>query len=139
MDPESKKRPSLSDRGGLIEADPARVTGWQREFRQAEDELDDPRALALEDWDALDELAKALVARSADHYQGWGDVLRFAACRAARIGEVSGVRVLDIDRSRRIRTVCRQTTPGPGGLLDKGTKGKRRCHALGRGGRRARV
>jgi hypothetical protein len=38
---------------------------------------------------------------------------------------VSGVRVGDIDRANWIWTVRRQTTPGPGGLLDKGTKGKR--------------
>ncbi|GAA3851694.1 hypothetical protein [Streptomyces sedi] len=79
-------------RVGLIDANPARVTGWQREFHQAEEELDDPRAPALDDWDALDELANALVARSADRYEGWGDVVRFAACTATRIGEVSGLR-----------------------------------------------
>jgi Helix-turn-helix domain len=31
----------------------------------------------------------------------------------------------DIDRARWIWTVRRQTTPGPGGLIDKATKGKR--------------
>ncbi len=49
----------------------------------------------------------------------------FAACTAARIGEVSGVRNGDIDKDRWIWTVRRQTTPGPGGLIDKATKGKR--------------
>jgi integrase len=39
--------------------------------------------------------------------------------------QVSGVRAGDIDREARARTVRRQTTPGPGGLIDKGTKGKR--------------
>ena len=92
----------------------------------AEDELDDPRSLALPDWEALERLAAALVARSSDRYEGWGDVVRFAACTAARIGEVSGARVRDIDRDTWTWTVCRQTTPGPGGLIDKGTKGKRR-------------
>ena len=48
-----------------------------------------------------------------------------AACTAARIGEISGVRRKDIDRERWLWTVRRQTTPGPGGLIDKGTKGKR--------------
>ena len=47
----------------------------------------------------------------------------FAAC-TARIGEVSGVRAGDIERSSWTWTVHRQTTPGPGGLVDKGTKGK---------------
>jgi hypothetical protein len=74
---------------------------------------------------ALMRLAAALVERSADHYAGWGEVITFAACTAARIGEVSGVRKADIDRDRWIWTVRRQTTPGPGGLIDKATKGKR--------------
>jgi integrase len=38
---------------------------------------------------------------------------------------VSGVRVDDIDRTTWTWTVRRQTTPSPGGLVDKGTKGKR--------------
>ena len=54
-----------------------------------------------------------------------GEVTIFAACTAARIGEVSGCRVADIDTSNWLWTVRRQTTPSPGGLLDKGTKGKR--------------
>lgn len=43
-------------RDGLIEHNPARITGWQVEFRKAEDELDNPRALALPDWEALTQL-----------------------------------------------------------------------------------
>src|SRR5689334_1377383 len=49
-------------------------------------------------------------------------IVTFAACTAARIGEVSGVRAGDIDRATWPWTVRRQTTPGPGGLIDKGTK-----------------
>ncbi|WP_245914213.1 tyrosine-type recombinase/integrase [Nocardia fluminea] len=49
----------------------------------------------------------------------------FAACTASRIGEVSGVRVNDIDTEQWIWNLRRQTSPGPGGMLDKGTKGKR--------------
>ncbi len=112
-------------RDGIISRNPAKVTGWQREYQRAEDELNDPRALALPDWESLTRLAAALVARSADEFAGWGDVVIFAACTAARIGEVSGVRVEDIDRETWMWTVRRQTTPGPGGLIDKGTKGKR--------------
>ncbi|MFG2116674.1 tyrosine-type recombinase/integrase [Streptomyces sp. NPDC048718] len=41
------------------------------------------------------------------------------------MGEVSGCRVGDIDTANWIWTVRRQTTPTPGGLVDKGTKGKR--------------
>jgi integrase len=52
-------------------------------------------------------------------------VVIFAACTGARIGEVSGCRVGDIDPQSWLWTVRRQTTPSPGGLADKGTKGKR--------------
>ncbi|WP_320783572.1 tyrosine recombinase XerC [Streptomyces sp. CRN 30] len=54
-----------------------------------------------------------------------GEAVLFAACTAARIGEVSGVRAGDIDPRSWIWTVRRQTTPAPGGLTDKATKGKR--------------
>jgi integrase len=112
-------------RDGIIERNPARITGWQREYQCAEDELDDPRSLALRDWTALQTLADALVARSSDRYTGWGEIVIFGAVTATRIGEVSGVRVADIDTSAWQWTVRRQTTPSPGGLADKGTKGKR--------------
>jgi hypothetical protein len=58
-------------RDGLLERNPARVTGWQREYQRAEDELDDPRSLAFPDWDSLVRLADALVERSADKFPGW--------------------------------------------------------------------
>jgi len=112
-------------RDGIVDRNSARVIGWQREYQRAEDELDDPRALALPSWQALSDLAAALVARSADHFDGWGEVVIFAACTAARIGEVAGARSADIDTSAWTWTVRRQTTPSPGGLIDKGTKGKR--------------
>lgn len=112
-------------RDGLIDRNPARITGWQREYERAEDELDDPRSLALPDWHTLSRLADALVARSHGSYAGWGRVVLFAASTAARIGEVSGCRVGDIDTSTWTWTVRRQTTTSPGGLIDKGTKGKR--------------
>jgi hypothetical protein len=41
------------------------------------------------------------------------------------MGKVSGVRACDIDSDRWLRTVRRQTTQGPGGLIDEGTGGKR--------------
>ncbi|WP_199443862.1 tyrosine-type recombinase/integrase [Umezawaea beigongshangensis] len=112
-------------RDDLIDKNPARITGWQREYARAEDELDDPRSLALTDWAALTRLADALVARSTNNYAGWHDVVLFAACTAARIGEVSGCRVKDLDTTEWTWNVRRQTTSGPGGLIDKGTKGKR--------------
>jgi integrase len=112
-------------RDGIVEHNRARITGWHCEYQLAEDELDDPRSLALPDWDTLEHLAAALVARSAGQYAGWGDVVEFTACTAARIGETSGVRRVDIDLETWMWNVRRQTTPGPGGLIDKGTKGKR--------------
>ncbi|MFU8854946.1 site-specific integrase [Micromonospora sp. SL1-18] len=112
-------------RDGIIQRNPAQVTGWQREYQRAADELDDPRSLALPDWESLTTLADALVERSANGFTGWAHVVIFAACTAARIGEVSGVRAEDIDRASWMWTVRRQTTPSPGGLIDKGTKGKR--------------
>ncbi|MFG1795833.1 tyrosine-type recombinase/integrase [Nocardia sp. NPDC049149] len=112
-------------RDGLVVLNPARVRGWQALYKQIEDELEDPRALALPNWHALVELCDALVAASYENYRGWGNVVMFAACTAARIGEVSGCRVRDIDTDSWIWTVRRQTTPGPGGLIDKGTKGNR--------------
>ncbi|MFB7742247.1 hypothetical protein [Streptomyces sp. NPDC056132] len=53
-------------RDGIIKVNPARVTGWQKLYKQAEDELLDPRALALPDWETLVALADALVAASHD-------------------------------------------------------------------------
>ncbi|MGW2161470.1 hypothetical protein [Nonomuraea sp. NPDC001699] len=84
-------------RDGIIDRNPARVTGWQHEYKRAEDELDDPRTPALPNRAALERLAQALIERSRGKCQGWGDIVIFAACTAARIGEVSGVRVGDID------------------------------------------
>jgi integrase len=112
-------------RDGIIDRNPARITGWQRQYSTAEDELDDPRSLALPDWDTLIRLADALVRRSHGQFAGWGDVVVFQACTCARIGEVSGVQARDVDLDTWTWTVRRQTTPGPGGLIDKGTKGKR--------------
>lgn len=112
-------------RDGLLDRNPARITGWQRDYQLMEDELDDPRSLALRDWRTLELLADALVARSARQYAGWGDIVRCAGATAARIGEISGCRAEDIDTRSWLWTVRRQTAPGPGGLLDKGTKGKR--------------
>jgi integrase len=52
-------------------------------------------------------------------------VVEFTTCTAARIGETSGVRRADIDTKTWTWNVRHQTTPGPGGLIDKGTNGKR--------------
>ncbi|MBH0776662.1 site-specific integrase [Nocardia sp. NEAU-351] len=112
-------------RDEVIDRNRVKVKGWQREFGRDEDGIDDPRALALPDWATLETLAAELVAASAGEYQGWGDAVMFEACTATRIGEVSGCRVRDIDTDLWLWTLRRQTTPGPGGMLDKRTKGKR--------------
>lgn len=112
-------------RDGILDRNPARITGWQRQYQRVQDELDDPRALALPNWAALTQLADALVERSTGNHGVWGDVVIFAACTGARIGEVSGCRVGDIDTEHWTWTVQRQTTTAPGGLIEKGTKGKR--------------
>lgn len=121
-------------RDGLLDRNPARITGWQREYARAEDELDDPRSFALPDWTTLTRLSDALAAKSSGEYAGWGDVVLFAACTAARIGEVSGCWVKDIDTTEWTWNVRRQTMNGPGGLIDKGTKGngRERCRSLRR-------
>ncbi|MCS0599809.1 hypothetical protein NX794_00930 [Streptomyces sp. LP11] len=98
-------------RDGVIKVTPARVSGRQKLYGQAEDELRDPGALALPGWNTLVQLADALVAASYNQYGGRGDVRLFAASTAARIGDVSGCRVADIDTNQWIWTVRRQTTP----------------------------
>ncbi|UFS99089.1 tyrosine-type recombinase/integrase [Nocardia huaxiensis] len=112
-------------RDELIDRNRVEVNGWQKQYKRYEDELENPRELALPNWEALTTLADALVDSSSDHYYGWGDVVTFMACTATRIGEVSGCRVRDIDTDKWIWNLRRQTTPGPGGMQDKGTKGKR--------------
>ena len=54
---------------GIIDRNPARITGWRPENQRFEDELDDPRSLALPNWSALAELADALVARSVNQFR----------------------------------------------------------------------
>jgi hypothetical protein len=109
-------------REGIIDRNPARVTGWQNQYQRAQDELDDPRSLALCDWEALTELADALVDASYDHYRARGDVVVFTACTACRIGEASGVRVGAIDTRTWIWTVRHQTTTAPGSPINRGRR-----------------
>ena len=119
-------------RDGLVGGNPSRVVGWQREYKHIAAELQSPRSLALADFAALQKLADALVAASVDErtkakvtFPGWGEIVIFAACTATRIGEVSGVRIKDIDTEHWIWNLVRQTTPGPGGMTDKDPKSKR--------------
>jgi len=70
---------------GIVDRNPARVTGWQHEYRLAEDELDEPRSLALPDWESLTWLAASLVQRSAGQYAGWGAPLHWLAGRSGTL------------------------------------------------------
>lgn len=115
-------------RDGIIQRNPAQVTGWQREYQRAADELDDPRSLALPDWETLTTLAAALVDRSANHFTGWADVVIFAACTAVRIGEVSGVRAEDIDRETWMWTVRRPNHARSRWSDRQGHQGETRTH-----------
>lgn len=106
-------------RDGVLDANPARMTGLQRVYQWAEKERDEPRSLSLPGPDALDRLADTLVRRSADGYQGWGDLVRFATWTGSRISEVSSLRVQDINLDAWTWQVRRTTVPGPHGLTDR--------------------
>ena len=80
--------------------------GWRFRGAPCRDVLVIVRA-ALPDWESRELLAAELVAHSHDRFAGWGEVVMFAAATAARIGEVSGVRVRDIDT--RTRSAHRST------------------------------
>ncbi|WP_164492745.1 tyrosine-type recombinase/integrase [Streptomyces lydicus] len=113
-------------RDGLLDANPARVTGWQQEFQRAQAEHAAPRQLALPGPEALDRLAARLVQRSPDGYRGWGDIVRFAAWTGTRFSEVSALRAQDIDTDSWTWRVCRRTVSEPGGLVDCASRGRSR-------------
>ncbi|MFJ8949154.1 tyrosine-type recombinase/integrase [Streptomyces sp. NPDC102381] len=113
-------------RDGWLPHPPQALKGWQRLYLDTDgNTAEEPRGLALPDFTTLRRLADALTDASHDRYPGWGQAVIFAACTGARIGEVSGVRVGDIHTQRWLWHARRQTTPAPGGLTDKRTKGKR--------------
>ncbi|GGN48659.1 integrase [Streptomyces kronopolitis] len=111
-------------RDGALDANPARVAGWQQEFQRAQRERATPRALALPDVRTLDRLAASLVERSADGYQGWGDAVRFAAWTGTRFSEVSGLRAQDIDVSTWTWHVRRFTVSEPDGPGERACRGR---------------
>lgn len=83
-----------------------------------------PRDLALPDVATLERLTAAVV--HAGGHQCWGDVVTVLATTALRISEVGGLLVSDVDLTRGVLHVQRQTYPGRGGLVTKTTKGRRR-------------
>ncbi|MEU6845485.1 site-specific integrase [Streptomyces sp. NPDC046716] len=112
-------------RDGWLTQPPAPLKGWQRLYLNDRDTETEPRGLALPNFTTLLELAEALTKAAHQHYPGWGHAVIFAACTGARIGEISGVRVRDINTRHWLWNARRQTTPAPGGLIDKATKSHR--------------
>ncbi|MFD7297934.1 hypothetical protein ACFV9W_32010 [Streptomyces sp. NPDC059897] len=112
-------------RDGWLPQPPAPLKGWQRLYLDTQDTDAGSRGLALPDFTTLCELADALTSASHQHYPGWAHAVIFAACTGARIGEISGVQVRDIDTRHWLWHARRQTTSAPGGLVDKPTKGHR--------------
>jgi hypothetical protein len=87
-------------RDGIVDKNPARVTGWQREYARAEDELDDPHSPG----------------RSTDSRAGATSSSSRRAPRPASVrSPASGSATSTAPTG--IWTVRRQTTPGSGGLL----------------------
>ncbi|MEV8021296.1 site-specific integrase [Streptomyces sp. NPDC086554] len=115
-------------RDGWLTQPPQPLKGWQHLYLDTQDTETEPRGLALPDFTTLCQLADALTDASHHHYAGWGHAVIFAACTGARIGEISGVR--DIDSHLWLWNARRQTTPAPGGLVDKTTKGRRRARLI---------
>ncbi|MFB6435703.1 tyrosine-type recombinase/integrase [Streptomyces sp. NPDC056411] len=111
-------------RDGVLDANPARVAGWQQEFQRAQLERSSPRSLALPGPEALDRLAATLVEHSFDGHEGWGDIVRFAAWTGTRFGEVSGLRAQDIDPATWTWQVRHRTVSEPGGLADYVCRGR---------------
>ncbi|WP_228821700.1 MULTISPECIES: hypothetical protein [Nocardia] len=52
----------------VIDRNRVDVSGWRRQLARREDELDDPRALALPDWATLEQLMTALTEASSGHF-----------------------------------------------------------------------
>ncbi|MFD7551020.1 tyrosine-type recombinase/integrase [Streptomyces sp. NPDC059816] len=145
FDPASKRRRSLSEgKDTLDEAE-----DWMSGILKAADAGIAPNVatMSLAEYGTtnMDLALRGLELKTLDPYlTGWRRrvvpalghfpvrMITNGATTAARIGEVSGDRVadidIDIDTVNWIWTVRRQTTPAPGGLVDKRTKGKRARH-----------
>lgn len=113
-------------RDGMIVRNPAKDRARRRTVGRSfgNTEPGSPRDLALPDVVSLDRLVEAVI--EAGGHQCWGDMVTILATTAMRISEVSGLRVGDVDLSRGLLHVFRQTYPGRGGLVTKQTKGRRR-------------
>ncbi|WP_166354298.1 tyrosine-type recombinase/integrase [Phytoactinopolyspora limicola] len=114
-------------RDGLIDRNPAKDRARRTNVgrsAQHDSEPPNPRDLALRDTTDLDRLVAALIEKG--HHQSWGDTATLLATTAARISEIAGLRVGDIDWKQMLINIERQTYPGRGGLVTKPTKGRRR-------------
>ncbi|WP_152363718.1 site-specific integrase [Microlunatus speluncae] len=111
-------------RDELLKRNPARDRARRKTVgRQPDDDVANPRDLALPDVETLNRLADAAVKKG--QHKCWGDVVVILATTAMRISEVAGLLVGDIDLDQGIVPVVRQTYPGRGGLVTKATKGRR--------------
>ncbi|WP_344802062.1 site-specific integrase [Microlunatus ginsengisoli] len=114
-------------RDGLIQRNPAKDRSRRRTVGRTPvvpAGPESPRDLALPDVAVLTRLVEAAADRGG--HQAWGDCVMILATTALRISEVAGLQVGDVDLSRGLLHVRRQTYPGRGGLVTKQTKGRRR-------------
>lgn len=114
-------------RDEVISRNPLRDRAKRRDVRRAtSDENQAPvRSKALSDVEVLHQLCSLVLARTGAPGQVWVDVIMAMAMTGARIGEISGMRLGDLDLQEWEWTIRRQTTPSPGGVADKQTKSKR--------------
>lgn len=111
-------------RDELLTRNPARDRARRKTVgRQSDDDVANPRDLALPDVETLNRLANAAVKKG--QHKCWGDAVVILATTAMRISEVAGLLVGDVDLDQGIISVERQTYPGRGGLVTKATKGRR--------------
>lgn len=115
-------------RDGLMDRNPAKDRARRTSVGKSGEHLDgeppNPRDLALPNVATLDRLVAAVIDRGG--HQCWGDTVTLLATTAARISEVAGLRVGDVDLRRRMVHIERQRYPGRGGLVTKPTKGRRK-------------
>lgn len=111
-------------RDELLSRNPARDRARRTTVgRQSDDDVPNPRDLALPDVETLYRIADAAVMKG--RHKCWGDAVVILATTAMRISEVAGLFVADVDLDHGIIPVRRQTYPGRGGLVTKATKGRR--------------
>ena len=102
-------------RDEIIVMNPARTRARRHNRTQVPTERGTPR------FEAVEEIASAC----RRVHPVYGDFVLISALLAARISEVSGLLVGDVDWEHRLVTISRQHFPGAGGLCVKPTKNRR--------------